>query len=672
MRDAGCHAVRGCGRHNRDAVRGTLYAAVGVVARHAQRKLVGARFHDENVVIVEVVARVRAADVLGAVFAAGFCPDSGLVAHGRVAALPVEVLGLDLRHALRRHNRLGLHLDVKVVDIPAFMRCIEPDGLEARIQRHIQIDVGVRLPIACERDCADHALRRRRRHDGHAVRGSFHAAVRVVARHAQAELVGACVFHIDVVVEHVVACIGAAHVLAAPDVAAGFNIHAGLLVVIFCLDAGDGISAYNRLSHVADVCQLHGKRHRFGGHDKAIHLIPGNFHHLQCSAVRIHRLDRLHGLSCRQAGDGNRHGLAQSRLCRRAQGCFLPVRHLDRIGLARGCAVDLPEFHVVDLHGGMGIAQAIEGDRQLAVLHFHLGGIPLIPAVVGDLHLCCRIAVVAGQLHAAGLLPSVGHFHRCVHLVCALRQPGDRLVQTPFKIACGVEIELIVAAECVRLVHAIAHVGEVVHRPIRGVAAFKAAVRDGDLRHHHGRVAHRDVVQDDVARIACSAGDRQRVLSRVEMDGHRDLIPEPPALQLRENHLLGVRFIAVRIDVHRPGRPIALAIADQDGVIALFRDGNIGEGHALYGDHATDNASIARIPAKRRADYCTAQHLSVFAFVRRIPRIVLFGQGHGSPWEQIGRREDHRRCKQQRYPFSSHFSPPSFGRGGYSPATFTL
>ena len=311
----------------------------------------------------------------------------------------------------------------------------------------------------------------------------------------------------------------------------------------------------------------------------------------------------------------------------------------------------------------MGIAQAIEGDRQLAVLHFHLGGIPLIPAVVGDLHLCCRIAVVAGQLHAAGLLPSVGHFHRCVHLVCALRQPGDRLVQTPFKIACGVEIELIVAAECVRLVHAIAHVGEVVHRPIRGVAAFKAAVRDGDLRHHHGRVAHRDVVQDDVARIACSAGDRQRVLSRVEMDGHRDLIPEPPALQLRENHLLGVRFIAVRIDVHRPGRPIALAIADQDGVIALFRDGNIGEGHALYGDHATDNASIARIPAKRRADYCIAQHLSVFAFVRRIPRIVLFGQGHGSPWEQIGRREDHRRCKQQRYPFSSHFSPPSFGRG---------
>ena len=536
MRDAGRHAVRGCGRHNRDAVRGTLYAAVGVVARHAQRKLVGARFHDENVVIVEVVARVRAADVLGAVFAAGFCPDSGLVAHGRVAALPVEVLGLDLRHALRRHNRLGLHLDVKVVDIPAFMRCIEPDGLEARIQRHIQIDVGVRLPSACERDCADHALRRRRRHDGHAVRGSFHAAVRVVARHAQAELVGACVFHIDVVVEHVVACIGAAHVLAAPDVAAGFNLDAGLVahvriaalfVVVLRLDAGDGISAYNRLSHVADVCQLHGKRHRFGGHDKAIHLIPGNFHHLQCSAVRIHRLDRLHGLSCRQAGDGNRHGLAQSRLCRRAQGCFLPVRHLDRIGLARGCAVDLPELHVVDLHGGVGIAQAIEGDGQLAVLHFHLGRIPLIPAVIGDLHLCGCIAVVAGKLHTALVLLSIGHFHRCVHLVCTLRQPGDRLVQTPFEIALVVEIELIVAAECVRLVHAIAHVGEVVHRPIRGVAAFKAAVRDGDLRHHHGRVAHRDVVQDDVARIACSAGDRQRVLSRVEMDGHRDLIPEP-------------------------------------------------------------------------------------------------------------------------------------------------
>ena len=308
VRDASRHAVRRCGRYNGNAVRGALHAAVGVVARHAQRKLVGARFHDKDVVIVEVVARVRAADVLGAVFAAGFCSDSGLIAHSGVTALPVEILGLDLRHALRRHNRLGLCLNIKIVDVPAFMRCIEPDRLQARIQRHIQIDVGVALPIACERDGADHALRRCRRDDGHAVRGTLYAAVGVVARHAQAELVGACVFHIDVVVEHVVACIGAAHVLAAPDVAAGFNLDAGLashgrvaalFVVIFRLDAGDGISAYNRLSHVADVCQLHGKRHRFGGHDKAIRLIPGNFHHLQCSAVRIHRLDRLHGLSCR-------------------------------------------------------------------------------------------------------------------------------------------------------------------------------------------------------------------------------------------------------------------------------------------------------------------------------------------------------------------------------------
>ena len=394
---------------------------------------------------------------------------------------------------------------------------------------------------------------------------------------------------------------------------------------------------------------------------------------MQCSAVRIHRLDRLHGLSCRQAGDGNRHGLAQSRLCRRAQGCFLPVRHLDRIGFARSYLADLPELHVVDLHGGVSGRFAIKCDINFSIRNFYFCGKLLIDAIKRDVDHCLLRAIITRQLHAAGICRRIRHFYRRIHAVNAIRQAGDRLAEAALIGASIVEIEFIAAAKCIVFIYAMARrPGDILHRPAVQASIFKAAVRDGDLRHHHGRVAHRDVVQDDVARIACSAGDRQRVLSRVEMDGHRDLIPEPPALQLRENHLLGVRFIAVRIDVHRPGRPIALAIADQDGVIALFRDGNIGEGHALYGDHATDNASIARIPAKRRADYCIAQHLSVFAFVRRIPRTVLFGQGHGSPWEQIGRREDHRRCKQQRYPFSSHFSPPSFGRGGYSPATFTL
>ena len=624
MRDAGCHAVRGCGRHNRDAVRGTLHAAVGVVARHAQRKLVGTRFHDENVVIVEVVARVRAADVLGAVFAAGFCLDSGLVAHVRIAALPVKVLGLDLRHALRRHNRLGLHLDVKVVDIPAFMRCIEPDGLEARIQRHIQIDVGVRLPSACERDCADHALRRRRRHDGHAVRGSFHAAVRVVARHAQAELVGACVFHIDVMVEHVVACIGAAHVLAAPDVAAGFNLDAGLashgrvaalFVVVLRLDAGDGISAYNRLSHVADVCQLHGKRHRFGGHDKAIRLIPGNFHHLQCSAVRIHRLDRLHGLSCRQAGDGNRHGLAQSRLCRRAQGCFLPVRHLDRIGFARSYLADLPELHVVDLHGGVPRSLTIKRDINLAVRYFNLRGEFLINTVEWDIDQRLLLAVIACQLHSADVSRCIGHLDRRIHTVDPIRQSCNRLAEPAFIGASIIEIEFIVAAKRIVFIYAMARrPGDILHRPAVQASVFKAAVRDRYLCHNHGLAAHRRAVEIDVRRIAFLHKDGKGIFPCVEVNGHRNLIPEGEILHTCEKHLLRVLFVSVCIDAHRLCRAGTVGIPQEYRIVALFRDRNTGETYPVARVAELCHVSEASITAEGVFALRVPQDLRIFRF----------------------------------------------------------
>ena len=127
-RNGGRHAIRRCSGHDGHAVRRTLYTALGILACYAQCKLIGAFFHDEDVVIIEVVACVRTSDILAAL-AAALDLDARLVAHGRVAALAVKVLCFDLCHAVRCDDCLCFGLNIKVVEIPALMRHIKSDRL---------------------------------------------------------------------------------------------------------------------------------------------------------------------------------------------------------------------------------------------------------------------------------------------------------------------------------------------------------------------------------------------------------------------------------------------------------------------------------------------------------------------------------------------------------------
>ena len=355
---------------------------------------------------------------------------------------------------------------------------------------------------------------------------------------------------------------------------------------------------------------------------------------MQCSAVRIHRLDRLHGLSCRQAGDGNRHGLAQSRLCRRAQGCFLPVRHLDRIGLARGCAVDLPEFHVVDLHGGVSGRFAIKCDINFSIRNFYFCGKLLIDAIKRDVDHCLLRAIITRQLHAAGICRRIRHFYRRIHTVDPIRQSCNRLAEPAFIGASIIEIEFIVAAKRIVFIYAMAGCPrKVFYRPVVQDSVFEPAIRNRQLYHYHGFPAHFDTVNIDVCRIAFVYKNRQRIFSFLEMDGHWNFIPEAEILHIREKYLLGIRTV-ICIDAHRLRIARAICIPQIHGIVALFRDGNTGETHPIAHVVEPRHVSGAFITAEDVFTLCIPHDLCVFClkFKRRNRRPT---QGDGGSLRRI-------------------------------------